>query len=155
MKFKNFLPLVALVTFVGFAFAISPPPSQASADSRAPQSYSEYQNTRWHFSVFIPDDVVASEYDQRGGVTIQFNDPQGNELFQVSVWPYRDLDVALGEETPAGSASDQPDELGIVHAFHDDMFELAFVKNGVGYVVQSPPDNATSTLDILKSWQFI
>jgi hypothetical protein len=28
------------------------------------------------------------------------------------------------------------------------------VKNGISYSVQTLPDNATATLDILKSWQF-
>jgi hypothetical protein len=28
-------------------------------------------------------------------------------------------------------------------------------KNGISYVVQALPESATSTLDILKTWQFI
>jgi hypothetical protein len=63
--------------------------------------------------------------------------------------------VALGEEGPAGNAADEPDTLGIVRAYRDDMFEMTFVKNGIGYVVQSLPENATSTINILKSWHFI
>lgn len=36
-----------------------------------------------------------------------------------------------------------------------DLAEFLFHRNGVTYVVQSLPEDATSTLDILKSWQFI
>jgi hypothetical protein len=32
---------------------------------------------------------------------------------------------------------------------------ITFVKNGIGYVVQTLPENATSTLEILRTWQFI
>jgi hypothetical protein len=51
--------------------------------------------------------------------------------------------------------NDQPDQLGTVHVVQDDVFEILFTKNGITYVVQTLPDNATSTLDIFKSWQFI
>jgi hypothetical protein len=105
--------------------------------------------------IFIPDEVVANEYDQRSGQTIQFAGPRGNNQFQVSAWPYQDLDVALGDEAPAGKSFDQPDTLGVVRVFHDDMFEITFVKNGISYLVQTLPDNTASTLDILKSWEFI
>jgi hypothetical protein len=155
MKLRTLVPLVAVVTAVGFTLAIGARTSQASAAPTAPPDYREYQNARWHFSIFIPDDVVANEYDQRSGQTIQFAGPQGKNHFQVSAWPYQDLDVALGDEAAAGNSSDQPDTLAIVHVFHDDLFEITFVKNGISYLVQTLPDNAASTLDILKSWEFI
>jgi hypothetical protein len=44
---------------------------------------------------------------------------------------------------------------GMVHVFHDHLFEITFAKNGMSYLVQSLSKNATSTLDILKSWEFI
>jgi hypothetical protein len=155
MKLHRLVPLIAVVTTIAFTLAIGARASQASAAPTAPQNYREYQNTRWHFSVFIPNDLIPDENDQRSGQTIQFIDRQGNNQFQVSAWPYQDLDVALGEEAAAGNSSDQPDTLAIVHVFHDDMFEITFVKNGISYLVQSVPDDATSTLDILKTWQFI
>jgi hypothetical protein len=132
-------------------------PAKLPLPPTAPQSYREYQNARWHFSVFIPDDVVADEYDARGGQTIQFIDPQGNNQFQVSAWPYKDLTVHRdGIELATPSAdNDQPEQLGTINVVQDDMFEFLFSKNGIRYVVQSVPNNATSTLDILKSWKFI
>lgn len=56
---------------------------------------------------------------------------------------------------PASFDADQSSELGTVLAFQDDLFEITFVKNGISYNVQTLPENATSTLDILKSWEFI
>ena len=131
--------------------------SPASASTAtSPTQYALYRNTQWHFALEAPSTVTASgPYDNDGGQTIQFLAPDGNELFQVSAWPYHDFDVALGEEAPAGSAQDEPDTLGIVHVYHGDMFEMTFVKDGISYVVQSLPEYATTTLDILKSWHFI
>ena len=85
-------------------------------------------------------------------MTVQFMQPDGNEIFQVSGWMYKGLDLALGEGVAAGNAGDQPIKLRIVHAYDGDLFRLAFVKNGIGYSVQTVKMNATSTLDILKSW---
>jgi hypothetical protein len=131
------------------------PASVSTTEATSATSYAEYRNTEWHFSLDIPSNITAEKTDDRSGTTIQFLEPTGNTLFQVSAWPYQDLDVALGEEGTPGSNSDQGDTLGIVHVFHDDMFEITFVKNGISYNVQAVPENATSTLDILKSWQFI
>ena len=154
MKFKSLGLLALLIPLLAFAALVSAQgATQQSATSH--QQYAHYRNDQWHFSLDIPDDWSAQAFDQRGGVTIQFVGPAGSDQFQVSAWPYSDLDIALGEEAPAGRASDQPDTLNIVHAFHNDLFELTFVKNGISYVVQTLPKNATSTLDILKSWQFI
>jgi hypothetical protein len=99
----------------------------------------------------------SGTYDRPGAVgqTLQFTDATADNLFQITAEPYTDLDVALGEEGAASTAADQPDTLGIVHVFRNDMFEITFVKNGISYVVQTLPENATSTLDILKSWEFI
>ena len=77
------------------------------------------------------------------------------EARPLSAEPYTDLDVALGKEAQAGNISDRPDTLGIVHVFRNDLFEITFVKNGISYVVQGLPESATSTLDVLKSWEFI
>jgi hypothetical protein len=72
MKLRTLVPLVAVVTAIGFTLAACARATQASAAPTAPQDYREYQNARRHFSVFIPDDVVANEYDARSGNTIQF-----------------------------------------------------------------------------------
>jgi hypothetical protein len=146
----------ALAITLSVAAAEQPPaPALATPSATSAQQYSEYRNDQWHFSIAVPSNLTAQATDDQGGVTIQFIDAQGNDQFQVSARPYQDLDVALGEEAPAGTASDQPDTLSIVHVFRNDLFEITFVKNGISYLVQSLPENATSTLDILKSWQFI
>jgi hypothetical protein len=93
--------------------ATSNPPTEHLATSST--EYSEYRNDQWHFSVDVPSNIVAEANTLPGGITIQFMEPDGGELFQISAWPDQDLDVALGEEAAAGSAQDQPDNLGIVH----------------------------------------
>ena len=94
------------------------PASVSTTEATSATSYAEYRNTEWHFSLDIPSNITAEKTDDRSGTTIQFLEPTGNTLFQVSAWPYQDLDVALGEKGTPGSNSDQGDTLGIVHVFH-------------------------------------
>ncbi len=147
MKFKYLALLVALLPLITFAVVNAQPqlPDTSSDGAR-------YTNTQWHFSLVVPADWHASAFDAPGNETIQFLDAAGNYQFQVGAWRlYEDLDVALGEEGAPGASANQGDTLGIVHVFHNDIFEVTFVKNGISYVVQSLPENATSTLDILRS----
>ncbi len=122
---------------------------------RKEKADAQYHDTEWHFSLNAPSNTSVETMDIPGGVSIDFTTPDGNELFMVSAWRHQDLDVGLGEEGAPSNTSDQPDTLGIVHAYDGDLFRLAFVKNGIAYTVQTTEFNATSTLDILKSWQFI
>lgn len=133
--------------------ATAPSPSPAAA----PTAYAEYRDDRWHFSIFVPSDTIYETTDARGGETIQFLGQDGRFLFQVSAWPYRDLVVhadGFDLQVPA-DFDDQSNELDTIHYVQDDLAEFLFHRNGVTYVVQSLPEDATSTLDILKSWQFI
>jgi hypothetical protein len=84
-------------------------------------------------------------------------DSESNELFEVSAWRYQDLVVHADglQLQPASTDADQGDQLDTVHYFDDGTFQVAFEKNGIGYVVQTSDFNATTTLDILKSWHFI
>lgn len=56
---------------------------------------------------------------------------------------------------PASGDSDQPDQPDVVRVVQGDITDFLFEKNGIAYSVETLPENATSTLDILKSWQFI
>jgi hypothetical protein len=137
--------------------AAEQPLATSETPATSPQQYSEYRNDQWHFSVFVPSNITAEATDQPGGQTIQFIDASGNELFQVSAWPYQDLVVhadGMHPQAPSQDA-DQPDELDTVHVYEGDLLTLTFIKNGVLYNVQATAQDATSTLDILKSWQFI
>jgi len=161
-KLKSLAPLLVLVPLIAVAATHAQPPaagdaSATSLQSATSQTYSEYRNDRWHFAIVVPSNFTVGNYDRPGdvGQTMQFTDATADNLFQITAEPYTDLDVVLGAEAPAGSASDQPDTLGIVHVFRNDLFEITFVKDGISYVVQTLPENATSTLDILTSWEFI
>lgn len=150
MKFKYLAALVALLPLITFA-AVSAQPQPP------PQNYLEYDNAQWHFSIFIPADLTAAVTDDRGGTIIQFLDPRGNEQFQIAAWPYKDLTIhadGFQLRTPAENG-DQGDELGTVGVVNDDLLEFLFKKNGITYDLQAMQEYATSTLDILKSWQFI
>jgi hypothetical protein len=155
LKSLAVVPLLAIIILMIVA-SVTTTASAAPAPNPS-QHYVEYRNAVWHFSLFVPDDWEATNYAQPGGTTIQFTDATGDEQFQISAWPYKDLVVHTDgfRVQPPSSDGDVPDELGTVHVFHTDLFEITFVKNGMSYNVQAFPDHATSTLSILKSWQFI
>ena len=171
MKSKIFAFLLPAVCGAALAVTLSvaaaenpatPPLTTPSGATRPALTTSNVPTAIWNTATtngtsrsLFPTTGRSARTTERGGVTVQFSDASGAYQFEVSAWPYQDLDVALGEEAPAGNAADEPDTLGIVRAYRDDMFEMTFVKNGVGYVVQSLPENATSTINILKSWHFI
>ena len=129
--------------------------ASAAAEATSATHYALYRNDQWHFALEAPSNTSIETMDIPGGVSIDFSTPDGDELFMVSAWRYQDLDVGLGEEGAPSNTSDQPDTLGIVHAYDGDLFRLAFVKNGIAYTVQTTEFNATSTINILKSWHFI
>jgi hypothetical protein len=147
----------ALALTLSAASAFTSVATSDTSGAASPTQYAQYRNAQWHFSIAVPSNLTVGTYDRPGhvGQTMQFTDAAASNLFEITVEPYADFDVSLGEEATAGSAGDQPSTLGIVHVFHDDLFEVTFVKNGISYVVQALPENATSTLEILKSWEFI
>jgi hypothetical protein len=169
MKPKKFgLMLIACASAIAFtlsaasaltsaASALTSATSPAEQPATSPNQYAQYRNDQWHFSIAVPSNLTVGTYDRPGniGQTIQFSDASASNLLQITAEPYADLDVALGEEGAASNNSDQPDTLGIVHVYHDDLLEITFVKNGIAYVVQSLPENATFTLEILRTWHFI
>jgi hypothetical protein len=137
--------------------ATSTAPSQTKTNAPLSTTYALYRNTQWHFALEAPSNVVAEATDIPGGVTVQFTTPDGDELFMVSAWRYQDLVVHADglRLLPPSTDADQGDELDTVHYYDSDIFQIAFQKNGTGYVVQTVARNATSTLDSLKSWHFI
>lgn len=138
-KLKSLVPLLALIPLIAVAATHAQPPAAAdpapALQSATSQTYSEYRNDRWHFAIVVPSNFTVDTYDRPGdvGQTMQFTDATAENLFQITAEPYIDLDVALAAEAPAGSASDQPDTLGIIHVFRNDLLEFTFVKNGISY----------------------
>jgi hypothetical protein len=106
--------------------------AQASADPATSTENAKYRSDRWHFSLAVPADMTFAEYEREGnGQTVQFMDLAHEYKFQVSAWPYSQLDVTLGNEGTPSTVSDQPDHLEIVDVVRDDMFTVLFQKNGV------------------------
>jgi hypothetical protein len=124
---------------------------QASADPATSTDYAEYRNGRWHFSLAVPVDMKVGVYDQAGGgQTMQFIDATGQLQFQVSAWPYSQLDLTLSRIGEPSATSDQPDHLEIVDIVRDDTFTVLFQKNGIRYAVVALPDREKWLIDILK-----
>ena len=129
--------------------------TQASAELGAGSGYAAYHNEQWHFSLVVPEGMVAAVYDHPGGEqTIQFLDADGEYQFQISALPYAQLDLTLDRVGAPSGASDQPDHLEIVDVMRDDVFTVYFTKNGVQYVVVTMPELESWLIDILKTWEF-
>ena len=129
--------------------------TQAFAEPSGGVQYAEYRSDRWHFSLAVPDDMTVAAYDQAGdGQTIQFIDKAREFEFQVSAWPYTQLDLTLDRVGDPSGTTDQPDHLEIVDVVRDDTFTVLFQKNGIRYAVVALPDRETWLINILKSWEF-
>jgi hypothetical protein len=86
---------------------------------------------------------------------IQFNDSNGH-WFNVVAAPYTLLDVAIGEEGAPNADGDQPTNLGVVHVYRNETYNVSFHRKGIAYTVVTNPDNdaAARLLPILQSWEF-
>src|SRR4051794_28206977 len=84
--------VAALAITLSVSAAEQPPEAPATPPATSEQ-YSEYRNDQWDFAINVPRNIKVEKTDARGGATIQFLAPAGDILFQVSAWPYQDLDI--------------------------------------------------------------
>ena len=128
----------------------------AAADRTRAQEYALYTNDRWHFSIAVPAGSTAVEHDRPGGKQIvMFTGPNSNDDFEIIAEPYTQLDVALGTEGAPDTGTDQPTTLGVINAYHDDIYSVSFHRNAIAYTVSSGALSAeTWLLPILQSWEF-
>jgi hypothetical protein len=144
-----------VVCIVTSALTLATYAMQASAAPAPSTEYAEYRNDRWHYSLAVPAYMTVSEYDREGGgETVQFMDASGDYEFQISAWPYSQLDVNLGRIGEPSGASDQPDQLEIVDVVRNDLFTVLFQKNGVRYAVVTLPEQEAWLTELLTTWQF-
>jgi hypothetical protein len=156
-RLKAPAPLVAFailsVIAVGALFAYT---NRASAEPAASVEYAEYRNDRWHYSLAVPADMTATEFEREGGgQTVQFMDATGDKELIISAWPYTQLDLTLAREGTPSTNADQPDHLEIVNVIRDGVFKVVFTKNGTLYVVTTLLDDEGWLTDLLTSWRFI
>ena len=155
MKSNSLTLPFAVIGFVALVGAASAFANQATAIPGDPPRYAEYRNDTYHYALLVPDDMVVGEYEARGIQTVTFVDAGGDKQLQISAMPYTELDVTLGRLQEARATSDQADHLEIVSVFRDDLFSVAFRKNGISYLVVTMPELEPWLTDILRTWQFI
>jgi hypothetical protein len=128
---------------------------QASDEPATSPEYAEYRNDRWHYSLAVPADMIASEHEREGGGhTTQFLPPTGDKELIISAWPFTQLDVTLGREGTPSATSDQSDRLEIVDVVPDDLFTVLFQKNGIRYSAVTLPEDEAWLTDLLTTWRF-
>jgi hypothetical protein len=71
-----------------------------------PAGYLEYRDTTYGFSLFYPEELSAQVYDEGGGAaTIDFQNVQKGEGFQIFIVPYSGTTVSaqrFQEDEPSG-----------------------------------------------------
>ena len=151
------LPTLFVLALAGVAIAtlITIDPARAAADPDQTE-YARFHSDRWHFSIAVPTGSTAVEHDRPGGKQIvMFTGPNSNDDFEIIAEPYTQLDVALGAEGAPDTGTDQSTTLGVINAYHDDIYSVSFHRNGIAYTVSSGALAAeTWLLPVLQSWEF-
>ena len=59
-----------------------------------PEGFKEYKSPTYHFSLFYPGTLSVGEYKESGnGMTVAFQDTEGEKGFQIFVFPYADTQI--------------------------------------------------------------
>lgn len=145
----------ALALRVLGAFSVAASIVRASTEPAVATGYSQYDNAEWHYSLFVPADMIATAHDRReGGQTVEFRDPSGEREFTISAAPYTQFDLVQRRDRTPSTMWEQSDQLEIADVVRDDVFTVLFQKNGIRYVVIEMPEDEAWVTDMLATWRF-
>ena len=151
MKSRVLAPLIALavVALLGIGWTVF-------ASATPAEQLATYRNDQWHFSINVPSNMTVDDVENVGveEQIIQFSDATADHLFEISVAPYSQMDVALGEEGTPNNSDDQPTTLGIVNVYHNDTLNVGFHRKGIAYSVTAVSGAEPWLIPILQSWEF-
>jgi hypothetical protein len=86
--------------------ANAPAASQLQTPRTPPQGHKEYRTDKYHFSLFYPEYLSVSEFDEGAGAsTITFQSVEKAEGFQVFIVPYGEpqiTDEQFKKDNPSG-----------------------------------------------------
>jgi hypothetical protein len=142
--------------------------SIASGHAQPPPSSKEYQNARFHFSLYYPDHLTVSE-DPVGAdsLVVLFKDAATQEGFEIFVTAYDQPKITeqrfLTDE-PSGDMND-PIYITVAGAPATQFLstnptmgasrEIWFLHGGILYEVTTPQPLDSWLLSIMETWQFI
>jgi hypothetical protein len=150
------------------ARAASGAASASSTEPRTPPAgYKEYRNTQYHFSLFYPQDLKVTEYDEGNGAHTTIFEKDYNTGFQIFVSPDGERQVSAVRfkmDEPSG-VMESPQQITIngvpATAFFGandvmgDTREVWFIKNGLLYEVTTYQVLDSWLAEIMKTWAFL
>ncbi len=175
MKIRGilFLIIVTALIVAGWYFAKSNPPpqnEQAAAVATAENANTVngvYTSSRFHFSLVLPQDMVAKEYDEgEGSGTVVFEDASKEHVFQVFITPYEDTQITPERfklDTPSGVRTDEQeitiDGVKAVaffseHSLLGETREVWFINRGFLYEVTTYKSLDDWLSQIMTTWKF-
>jgi hypothetical protein len=151
------------------------PPAAPQATSSAPvgprtppAGYTEYRDTTYHLSLFYPSELSLKTYDEGGGAaTIDFQNVQKGEGFQIFIVPYSGMQVTaerFKEDEPSGVRNNPTYGLidgASASSFYStdaslgDTYEVWFIHGGYLYEVTTLKPLDAWLQNIMQTWLFI
>jgi hypothetical protein len=94
----------------------TPTAPAASVAAQLPDGFAQYTNGTYHFSLAYPKELKVTEHlEQSGATTVTFEDPAGEQSFQIFLAPYANAEIdeqRFKLDEPSG-VMDQPTDITI------------------------------------------
>jgi hypothetical protein len=141
--------------------------SIASGHVQPPPHSKEYQNARYHFSLYYPDDLTVSEEPVGAdGLVVLFKNTTTQQGFQIFTTAYDEPQITqsrFNTDEPSGVMQD-PQNITIDGAAATEFFstnqamgasrEIWFLRDGLLYEVTAPQSLDSWLLQIMQTWEF-
>jgi len=142
--------------------------SIASGQAQPPPNSKDYQNARYHFFLYYPDDLSVSEEPvSANSLVVLFKDAAKQEGFEVFVTAYDQPTITQQRfliDEPSGVMLD-PAYITVDGAPATEFLstnpamgasrEIWFLRDGILYEVTAPQPLDSWLLQIMETWQFI
>jgi hypothetical protein len=139
-----------------------------SNDRTVPAGMHEYKSTEYNFSLFYPQELTVSPYNEGGGAaTITFQNPDTVEGFQIFITPYDETqisDARFKQDEPSG-VRESLSNITVDGATGAEFFstdvnlgatrEVWFIHGGFLYEVTTLKSLDSWLADILQTWKFL
>ncbi|HEX5774956.1 MAG TPA: hypothetical protein VFY28_03295 [Candidatus Paceibacterota bacterium] len=133
-----------------------------------PAGHQEYRNDRYHFSLFYPEAISPTEYQEKGNAfTVTFEGEGDAHFFQVFILPYKESQITparLKRDIPTGVVREQTPIVidgasatmfYSTNAILGDTREVWFIRDGYLYEVTTTREQDAWLSTVMATWKFI
>jgi hypothetical protein len=145
----------------------TPTAPAASVAAQLPDGFAQYTNGTYHFSLAYPKELKVTEHlEQSGATTVTFEDPAGEQSFQIFLAPYANAEIdeqRFKLDEPSG-VMDQPTDITIDGAratmffgrnsIMGDTREVWFVHSGSLFEVTTYKELDAWLSQIMATWKW-